>query len=346
MMERMAADDLADPESRGILALANDHLGLVLRDAGRPDEAVPLHESALELWTGLLEGSRGDPDTRWYLGESHMFLGTSLLYCGKLDEAETSMREALSILEPLVADFPARVRYHLDEALAIFELARIRSEQGRFREAVPIFRKARASMEDLTARDPNLSLARDVLIMTDIHLVKLLCELGEVEQAADVLQRARGRQGYRPELLNSLAWLLGTGPGWQSRDPAEAVGLAQRAVSLAPGVARFWNTLGVAQYRAGDWDAAIDTLEKSAELKGYGDAWDFFFLAMAHWRRGEEPVARRCFEQGIAWMQAHSSDHDEHRRFRAEAAELMGLDPPRDESPGEEPPPPSTSPSD
>jgi uncharacterized protein HemY len=109
------------------------------------------------------------------------------------------------------------------------------------------------------------------------------------------------------------------------RDPAEAVEHARRAVDLAPQQGGFYNTLGVAQYRAGDWQGAVDALGRSMELAGGGSAFDWFFLAMAHWQLGQQDLAREWFEKAVLWMDERQPDNEELGRFRAEAEELLGL---------------------
>jgi len=169
---------------------------------------------------------------------------------------------------------------------------------------------------------------------------------------------------------NSAAWALATCPDPTFRrgvDPAWAVKLATKAVELAPKAGYMWNTLGVAQYRAGDWSAAIKTLAKSMELSSGGNSTDFFFLAMAHWQLGEtgvtgqapgardreadldeqpadqEPataeastdhhaVARQWYEKAVEWMEENKPDSEELIRFRQEAEDLLNV-PHTDEPP-------------
>src|SRR5262249_4762171 len=50
-----------------------------------------------------------------------------------------------------------------------------------------------------------------------------------------------------------LAWHLATCPDAKFRDASKAVALAKQAVELAPKEREFWNTLGAAHYRAGNW---------------------------------------------------------------------------------------------
>jgi hypothetical protein len=39
----------------------------------------------------------------------------------------------------------------------------------------------------------------------------------------------------------------------------------------------FWNTLGVAHYRAGEFQSAVSALSRSVELRSGGDGADYFF---------------------------------------------------------------------
>src|SRR5262249_57765634 len=93
-------------------------------------------------------------------------------------------------------------------------------------------------------------------------------------------------------IYNDWAWLLATCPEEKVRDPKRAVQLARRAVEADPR-ASYWNTLGVAHYRAGSWTDARRALEQSMAGHRGGDSFDWFFLAMAYWQQGERGGARR-----------------------------------------------------
>jgi tetratricopeptide (TPR) repeat protein len=127
-------------------------------------------------------------------------------------------------------------------------------------------------------------------------------------------------------VLNNQAWNLAVDPDPQLRDPAQAVELAGKAVELAPTDGSFWNTLGTAHYRAGNWKATISALDQSMELRQGGDSYDWFFLAMAHWRLNDKHTARNWHERAAAWMDANQPQNEELRRFRTEAEELMKED--------------------
>jgi hypothetical protein len=55
-----------------------------------------------------------------------------------------------------------------------------------------------------------------------------------------------------------------------------------------------------------------------------GDAFDWFFLAMAHAKLGQKDQARRWYDRGRRWAEKNLPHDEELRRFRAEAEELLG----------------------
>jgi len=130
-----------------------------------------------------------------------------------------------------------------------------------------------------------------------------------------------------PGLLNEYAWQLATVEDEGRRDARRAVEIARRAYDLDPR-GRFLNTLGVALYRAGDLEGAIDTLHKSMdrdhEGKG-GNANHWIFLAMALERRGEHEEARQWFDKAVEWMAKQEFPDPDLPRYRAEAAALLGI---------------------
>ena len=94
-------------------------------------------------------------------------------------------------------------------------------------------------------------------------------------------------------------------------------------MQLEPKQGTFRNTLGAAHYRAGDWVAAIEALNKSMELRQGGDAFDWYFLAMAEWRRGNKDEARRWYDKAAAWRLEKAKDNEELDRFEADASVVL-----------------------
>jgi uncharacterized protein HemY len=124
---------------------------------------------------------------------------------------------------------------------------------------------------------------------------------------------------------HNLARLLATCLEEKLRAPRRAVEAARKAIALVPNQGWYWNTLGVAHYRAGDWKAAAAALEKSVALRNGGDSFDWFFLAMTHWRLDQKDQARKRYDEAVRWMEKHQPANKELRNFRSEAAKLLGL---------------------
>jgi serine/threonine protein kinase len=148
----------------------------------------------------------------------------------------------------------------------------------------------------------------------------------EFSQAADTY-----RQGLASdtdgETRNSLAWLLCDCPQTDLRNPAQAVALAREAIALAPNEGSFWTTLALAQFRAGDSEAAIAAAEKGLALHGSeGDLTDWFLLAMARGRLGQRDRARSWYDKAVHWMDHHAVMTDRLVHLRIEAAALLGVD--------------------
>jgi serine/threonine protein kinase/WD40 repeat protein len=126
---------------------------------------------------------------------------------------------------------------------------------------------------------------------------------------------------------NNEAWRLLAGPA-EKRDPPRALKLMEQALQDVPDEPIYLNTLGVAQYRNGQHQKALVTLEKSlAAGKGESDAFDLFFLAMCHSKLGNAGKAKDCFDRGVKWTKAQKDLSpqwaEELKAFRAEAeAEL------------------------
>jgi tetratricopeptide (TPR) repeat protein len=151
-----------------------------------------------------------------------------------------------------------------------------------------------------------------------------LADQGKRDEAAAEYRKAIELDPGSANVCNNRAWHLATDPEPRRRDGLLAVTLAQLAVKAAPTNGNYWNTLGAAHYRAEDWNEAVAALEKSMELRQGGDGSDWFFLAMAHWQLGDREPARKWYAAAALWMDKHAPGDAQLRRFRDEAAALLG----------------------
>jgi hypothetical protein len=84
----------------------------------------------------------------------------------------------------------------------------------------------------------------------------------------------------------------------------------------------------VAQYRAGELSDASAALNKSIELANSGDARHWFVQAMILFNLGDKDRAHERYRQAVEWMTERKPADEELRRFRAEAAKLLGIEEP------------------
>lgn len=270
------------------IAIAYVNLGANLRDLGRLDESVAAQCKAIEI----------QPNLVW----AWLELGITRTSQGKTEEAIGCFRQVIR-LDPKIV-FPYR------------RLGSVLLDQDRFDEAEDCFRdaiKANLNEEEFYERLGALL----------VHQWKLdeaiACYRKAIEIKPKDLAMFQSKLSY---CLNNLSWQLATHPDPKRRDADRAVVLANEAVALRASEAGYWNTLGVALYRKGDYPPAIKSLEKSCELNSGGIAIDFFFLAMARWQLGDKVAARQEFDKAVQWMKQHRPFPEEVQRFHEEAEEL------------------------
>ena len=98
---------------------------------------------------------------------------------------------------------------------------------------------------------------------------------------------------------NNIAWSCAVGPD-ALEDYRRPIQLAESSVASRPEPNRL-NTLGAILYRAGEFSAAIEKLERSVAIHGAGGtAYDAVFLAMAHHRLGHPAEAREWLRRAGA----------------------------------------------
>jgi WD40 repeat protein len=115
--------------------------------------------------------------------------------------------------------------------------------------------------------------------------------LSEAERAF-ALQAAQDHGEWPEQLmrvagkLNVKAWEVVKTPKGAREAYAQALRQAEEAVRLAPGDGQILNTMGVAQYRMGQYAKAVETLTQSDKLNHSSPA-DLAFLAMAQQHLGK-----------------------------------------------------------
>ena len=125
------------------------------------------------------------------------------------------------------------------------------------------------------------------------------------------------------DCANDLAWLLVNAADPVVNDPACALSLAIKTTEAYSECGTYWNTLGAAYYRTGDFKAASAALDRSITLGEGGAAFDYIFLTMTHAQLGNQEQAYRWFAKATNAIEQHHPDHPELSRLCAEAKSLL-----------------------
>ncbi|MHC4735157.1 MAG: LamG-like jellyroll fold domain-containing protein [Planctomycetota bacterium] len=131
------------------------------------------------------------------------------------------------------------------------------------------------------------------------------------------------------QVYTNLAINLVVTPG-QVVDPEIAVEMLRKAHEMQPENWGYLTGLGMAYYRAGQWEEAITALTKSTELPAGENGLNFLLFSMAQWQSGNKDAAANSYKKAIEWMQKSniyfaSGQGIILRSFYLEAVELMGI---------------------
>jgi serine/threonine protein kinase/tetratricopeptide (TPR) repeat protein len=312
--------------------------GAILRDAGDLEAAEGFCGKALTLAVRLAGENADAPAYRRQVADIQRELGLIRQWRGRPREAAEAFGQAAATLERLAAEFPDDSTHRAHQAGVLNHLGiALRDLPGEAEAALRSHRQALGLCEQLVAEFPDQPLYRMQLVRSHFGLGIVQRLAGRPAEAVRAFRQAldasgpltdslnhHGNRGQFASVHNEWAWLLVTCSDETFRDPCLAVALARASVELEPAEGGFWNTLGVAYYRAGDWDDAVAALEKSEKLApGKSVAWNLFVLAMTHERLGQTEQARKEYEEAVKWMEKNRPGDKELHGFRAEAEELL-----------------------
>ncbi len=178
-------------------------------------------------------------------------------------------------------------------------------------------------LQDREARAVVKSLFADAVpkeeVVNRIRMDQSLAET--VRKRAEEIARAYHQSAGE---LNDASWRVVVDPASGPSPLATALRQAEEAYRLKPDDVDIVNTLGVAQYRLGQYAWAVETLTKSDRLHGGGMPGDLAFLAMAYHRLGREEEARQTHARlREAMKKGRWRDDPESRSFLDEAERLL-----------------------
>ncbi len=247
--------------------------------------------------------------------------------------AETAFVGAIQHFNELADAVPDVPEYRRRVANAKSSLGRLYQKLGRTADAEKVYLDAIKDFH--TAQQAGLDdpLTHDPLAWCHAHLADLLFTAGQPEKSRPhdaKAQTLREPLTTTAEQLLAFAVLLGNCDDIELRQPDRAIALLQQAVKLVPGNPRYVSALGLAYFRAGQWDKSLIAIRTAQSLRIFPDATDSFVLAMSLSKSGEKEKAQVALQQAIETMDKHSPGQIEQLKLKAEVSESIGKMPTSD----------------
>jgi serine/threonine protein kinase/tetratricopeptide (TPR) repeat protein len=319
-------------------SLAHDGQAIIHEQAGDTAQAAEHFREAIRLREKLAEAEPAVPLHRWLLAYWHGRLGLLLSGQGEAKQADEHLRKAQDLARRLLKEGssdPAACRVQVASCcIARGDLVLETDSEA----AGKLYEQAQELLSELAADAPGLPAFRHLLAQVHCRLGSLARVGQQAAQAAEHYHKAHdlltalaaevpgggpgpGPAGYNE---NALAMFLIYCPDERLRDSRRAVEFARKAVARAPQRGDYLGTLGAACYRAGDVGEAVKALEKAVDLPHGGAGTDWFFLSLAHAKKGNREGARKCYQKAVEWTQRHKPGFLEYRLVCDEAATALG----------------------
>ena len=194
---------------------------------------------------------------------------------------------------------------------------------------------------DARPPSPELSIERDAVSLLHFLDAKGILKPAVIESIrADktISEAVRAKalsltEHYSPAaaVLNKASRLVVRNPDETSERYHVALRQIQQACRIRPNQSYLLNTLGIAYYRVGQYQQAVEALRKADTLDSFGYSpngshpADLAFLAMSQFQLGQRPQARETLSQLQKLMQdSRWAKHAESQAFLREVESLVG----------------------
>ncbi|MCH2128587.1 MAG: protein kinase [Pirellulaceae bacterium] len=252
---------------------------------------------------------------------------------GNHQDASLAHQTAAGIFGDLAEKFPDVPRYAERQAVALGNLAHVLHKMDRLDQALKQFQVVVESLDQLILDQPLRPDTRDAAAAIYKQYAELQLSRGDEAAAQEAFERAKSywqdianaNQTAAAEHLNRLARFLANCSLESLRDIAAAGHWAREAHQMAPKNPSYCTTLGIIEYRSGNWGKAIEWLNQTIALReNEPQATELFFLSMALWQQalGPQEQAAQYFQQAGNWTDKNRPGNANLARVRTEAAQV------------------------
>ncbi len=332
-----AIDDFTDlvkdrpgvPHFRENLAVARTNHAQVLNRLGRNDDAKVLALQAFQVFIDFRSAHPTFPRYRIEEAACNTILGTILNDRNENEDANTAFENAVAMFDDLSRFLPNEPRHRRNLGIAKRSLGRLRHKLNLRPDARAAYASALDDFKEdvrLTNGNPH---ARNELATCYEFIGDLELALEKTDAAtANYRQALKLREQLmdEPEHLHRLAQLLANCPDETVRDPGRAIDVAQQLIKQARKNGRYWHALALSQFRAAEWDAALDSLDSARQHRPDENSFDLLLSAMIAWQKQDADQAKASYEKAdnSEFMRQNQGKFTL-RQFKQEAAKLIGI---------------------
>ncbi|QDT50184.1 Tyrosine-protein kinase MasK [Symmachiella dynata] len=308
-------------------------LGTMLLRTLRFDEAEPELLFANRVYKQLVQDQPSNTDIRGRLAQNRSYLGQLYFRQGDYNRSGEFRRKATQLRELLAEEFPNVYEHKRRLAICYENLILTLGREQKFDEARVQMEKQRILRRDISIRFPQLPGKPGGIGWGPCDLATMMYDTGHIDLARQYFSQAL--QDFETDLEHFpqhfkaqhwLSWLLVRCPISDLRDPERALPLAKQATLTRPADGDAMCVLGVAEYRCGQVEQAVTTLNRAIELSNNDAAVVAqYVLAMIDWEQDRRDEAVRRFSE-TATLKSAALEHDPTLKWmHDEAALLLGL---------------------
>jgi serine/threonine protein kinase len=290
------------------------------------EQVQVLNSNAIGIWQALADSHPKASHYRAALVNTLAAQGLTLTIVRKLPEAEQVLRRGVATALSLVNDFPDAPGYRDLLGMAYGHLGHHLARTHRLNDAEQAYREALRHQETLQNRYPAAARYRLAVLWARQDLAEVLWATDQKPEAREQFQQVLALSEHidpgDSQAIRFLAWFLNNCADPQFRDVGRAAGLTQTLIDRAPLQAVSWLHHGTTHYRAHEYRAAIEALNKATQL--HDRSCNRLFLAMAHAQLGETKEAREHFEKAGV-LAENEFEGFWFIRIRIEAEQSLGL---------------------
>ncbi len=324
--QQFLSDRGDDPQIRADVASAYLRLSQLQSTMGQTDESLVSLKHGLELVEQALAAGL---DVRKHAGAlAGFFRGPR--YERRAQAPPSNPLMAFSLIEKgsliwknLVAQAPEVPGFRQDLAGFNYYLGMASYNLGNRPAAIEQMRNSEQLLKQLKSEQPDAKVIRQEWAIAASTLGLMYESTQQPAEAVAIYTAALVEYPDSVDLCTQTARFFGTYPDPAIRRPEEALRLARHATEVSPRDPGAWSVLGIAYYRGGQWQEAVGALQKSMQLRDGGEAFDWFYLAMALQQLGQQEEAKKWFAQGAAWAQPPRNLRQV-RLLLKEAANVLG----------------------